>query len=64
MVVAVSGLSSRMGLRDRETTILVWPVIVIVLWVRSIPVRGSLVLAAGVMAWALTDIMIGAFGLR
>lgn len=45
----------------RETTILVWPIIAIVLWKRwGAGWRGPATLLAGVAAWAVADIAIGA----
>ena len=53
------GLLLGWGFETRETTILIWPIIAVVLWTRAVTVRGLALLAAGIAAWALADIVIG-----
>jgi 4-amino-4-deoxy-L-arabinose transferase-like glycosyltransferase len=48
------------GFETRETTILTWPIVAVVLWTRRVSVRGIALLAAGIAVWAVADIVIGA----
>lgn len=58
------GLLLGWGFETRETTILLWPLLAVVLWRRSHGWRGlgrgPAYAAAGIAAWAVTDMAIGA----
>ena len=55
------GLLLGWAFETRETTILVWPIVALVLWKRGkVSLPGPLLLLAGLAVWAITDIAIGA----
>ena len=60
LLVATSGLLLGWSFEARETALFAWPLVITALWVRPRVGRNAVLTAVPVLAWAVTDIAIGA----
>lgn len=62
VLLVATGLLLGWSFEAKETTVFLWPLIIVMLLGRAHPVRRLALVVAGMAVWAVADMLIGAFG--